>query len=1513
MGEVYLYNDEMWRVKHKFTYTGEPEQFTLRPGRYLCIAKGAHGGGVSVPQNCGGTSYGILNLAATLTAYAVVGGVGGDGTQGSADNPGTNGDGGYNGGGRGGLSCDPVTYKCGSGGGGASDIRLSNEGDQETTIQHQVPNWLTEVEYIRSDKTQYINTGVIGTNGMGFDIKFTPHDNMSTSGYGTIFGAESDWKNQEYILTTYTYTGNSGHFGYGSNNIPEAHMVKDVETVMSFHNDVLTVNDVDYSITEPASFTTPNAITIFQLRRPSEYREAGTVTLKYFKLFNPNGECIRYFVPFVNTGTEIDISNVQLSQGTINSTGQPPGADNDDPSLYSIRVRSQTYIPIDPVHKYISVSGTASTALEMHYTFYDSEQQFLSYHDGWVASGGKIEIPPQAHYFRFVIRRANENAISVSDITSVGLKYYESTVVSGLYDLVNDIIYEKGTGNNFTVGNPVQTKTIYNETKIINIGLNSRIMVAGGGGGASLIFSDSYSDFTGFGGGVYGGYPCTKNGYNNNGMYPNQTSGYSFGIGQDAPDKNSSQSPATYGAQGIGGGGGGWFGGYSSNEPDPTKTESSCNGGGGSGYILTSTSYKPPGYMTGITPRDDLNFTDTLMTSGSAYDPCIMICESTTSYHTDDTLICDCIGTGTRFTFLPGSYRLKCNGGSGAVRTKCSNAAKGGYAEGVLNVVDIVDAFAYVGGTGLFSASYKNASYTQTTHPTLSFNGGGKPSAFGDVTTGGEAGGGGTDIRIGTDSLYARVIVAGGGGGTGRYACYGGAGGGTQGDSYNNQSGNTVYGENYGPGKQNAAGSGSTTSISGRFGYGGNGASTNGGYGGAGGGGWYGGSGTYPDGSADDEKGGCGGSGYVLTEESYKPSDYMLNSQYYLSDTILTTGGANTLRHFPITAIEIDVLSVRSRPMICHDSEGYKYYDDDTQTWTYLKSTPITVEDFEEYGTLIFVSDNGLGSDYVIYAYDPDDDVNQMIFTVLPPQQTVSLRYHTDLSLSRYNVDLDVDETNVDFNIKAHREGVAEDAYLYFDFTYDIHDVPIQDTRVYCIQGFTQGASISYHEPQHREKTLEHIDLLPVGKANRMPARYKNYIGSFIDGSTAITGINSAVVCEHNRCIYSATLCNNTTVRFAKLNLVTNTSTIIKDIPKSQLGDTFYGDIKVDDNYIYLTSSVNDGSYILWRTPNSSDTTVNTYTTGNSDIYKIQAGGKMEWYDDHTLLLMMRKGLALFDTNRARFTLKMCPDGTQNSARRDMAVGEKYVISVYSDTSNSAWVIDKETADSKSLTDYYGQTWAGTYRNSVCYHDGTFYAVQRNRLHFLDEESMTITYSTPAPFTDIDPKQIVYGNGVLYITIQDKPSLYMFDIATRTFYATGLPFTVDNWLSNGWIRMCAFKGYCFIPQIKLYTINFVDRAKYNLGYKYDQFIVVTNRENAENPDNQYVYDNRFVTFTDDNMWIHKGDITYDLSVSDPENNIKSCSVSKSQYNKFLKSKMIKVIPPGSEEEDDESEENIVGE
>ena len=96
MPDIYLYNNEMWRVKYHFPYTGEMQPFRLNPGRYLCICKGAKGGSYpSRYQNRGGCSYGILNLESPLNAYAVVGGDGGDSPMSTTDY----GEGGYNGGG----------------------------------------------------------------------------------------------------------------------------------------------------------------------------------------------------------------------------------------------------------------------------------------------------------------------------------------------------------------------------------------------------------------------------------------------------------------------------------------------------------------------------------------------------------------------------------------------------------------------------------------------------------------------------------------------------------------------------------------------------------------------------------------------------------------------------------------------------------------------------------------------------------------------------------------------------------------------------------------------------------------------------------------------------------------------------------------------------------------------------------------------------------------------------------------------------------------------------------------------------------------------------------------------------------------------------------------------------------------------------------------------------------------------------------------------------------------------
>lgn len=165
------------------------------------------------------------------------------------------------------------------------------------------------------------------------------------------------------------------------------------------------------------------------------------------------------------------------------------------------------------------------------------------------------------------------------------------------------------------------------------------------------------------------------------------------------------------------------------------------------------------------------------------------------------------------------------------------------------------------------------------------YNGGGYRHLF-------PGGGGASDIRIGTDSLYARVIVAGGGGSDGS-AIYAGGAAGTSAENGNGTGGimgNTTYS---GTSTSTTASyqakteleSNDLTKTYGGFGFGGSGLYYLDGYGGAGGGGWYGGQGILPDSSMDDEKGGGGGSGYVYTKETATqvPTGYLLTGKYYLS------------------------------------------------------------------------------------------------------------------------------------------------------------------------------------------------------------------------------------------------------------------------------------------------------------------------------------------------------------------------------------------------------------------------------------------------------------------------------------------------------------------------------------------------------------------------------------------------------------------------------------------------------
>ena len=234
---------------------------------------------------------------------------------------------------------------------------------------------------------------------------------------------------------------------------------------------------------------------------------------------------------------------------------------------------------------------------------------------------------------------------------------------------------------------------------------------------------------------------------------------------------------------------------------------------------------------------------------------------------TGDILNCPYSGAAKSINLPPGRYKLEVWGAQGGYRSNATCGGKGGYSVGTLDIDTALLLYLYVGGSG------------NTGGTSGGFNGGGKRSTY-------NGGGGATDIRVGKDDLYARVIVAGGGGSDGATSKTGMYGGGESGGTATES-----YGSGGGGGTQTAGGAGGNSNP-GTFGQGGEGLYRSSGYAGAGGGGWYGGGGSYPDGSGDDDRGGGGGSGWVWTG-SNAPTGFLLSAAHQMSNASTKAGNTS--------------------------------------------------------------------------------------------------------------------------------------------------------------------------------------------------------------------------------------------------------------------------------------------------------------------------------------------------------------------------------------------------------------------------------------------------------------------------------------------------------------------------------------------------------------------------------------------------------------------------------------------
>lgn len=847
-----------------FDYTGAVQSVTLPKGTYKLECWGAQGGNRSqdsasatvTGSGLGGYSIGTLTLTQLTTCYIYVGGQGGM----SSSTGNVKVEGGFNGGG---FASHESTGEPGNGGGGATDVRIAQDSLYARIIVAGGGGGSGEDNETggygggetggagsgNTSLTQASQTSG-GTNSFGFGLGGNTYN--GGAGGGGWYGGAS-----RYSVSSYSTGSDSEGGGGGSGYVYTSSTAKNYPSGCLLNSsyyltDAQTIAGNNSFVSPTGSSETGHSgngycrITVIECKNTALYARINNsikkATAFYFKLNN----------------------NKMYGVGSANYNGSVMNFD------YTGSVQTATLTP-------------GAYKLEC----WGAQGGNSNQSNGTYGNGGK------GGYSTGILNVSTNTTIYIT-VGGQGQNGILNTRTAGGFNGGGDGYGTNNSGvggggggaSDISLMSPVFSHSSYfiNNIRDTN-SLLSRIIVAGGGGSAGYDVRNNAAN-GGAGGGTTGQDGLSNRVYHGTGG--KQTT---FGTGgsSEEPNRYSVQAKFGCGASASNstdvapGGGGGWYGGGLHCD----------SAGGGSGYVYTSATAS--NYPSGCLLNSTYYLSNAQTIAGNKSFPSPT--GSTETGHSGNghvkiTKLSDVIyltqakndimdfnytGSVQSKTLKPGTYTLECWGGQGGTYSSYIGGY-GGYSKGTITLAKTTTVYVSVGGAGSSSST------------TAGFNGGGTGISSG------RGGGGATDVRIGQNSLYSRVIVAGGGGGAGVTSANAnpcGCGGGEYGGDgyYNDTTGSYTIGQNRcgGSASQTAGGKTWSTSTQATFGQGGNAS----GYScGGGGGGWYGGGGAYDNDSDSDGRWGGGGSGYVYTSSTAKnyPNGCLLNSTHYLTNAKTIAG-----------------------------------------------------------------------------------------------------------------------------------------------------------------------------------------------------------------------------------------------------------------------------------------------------------------------------------------------------------------------------------------------------------------------------------------------------------------------------------------------------------------------------------------------------------------------------------------------------------------------------------------------
>ena len=168
-------------------------------------------------------------------------------------------------------------------------------------LAHGLPDGYTELTYIESTGTQYIDTEVNGAGTLRFEVDCVTNNDVSSSNFGTIFGlrSNSDYNSAyDYALNTYPAT-EGGSFQSGKANgatCVNPRFVTGERCKISYLGDIFTSSNGTETSYAASDFTSSYNITVFAKNVAGTIKEYGKTIIYSLKLYSES-TLIRNFIP----------------------------------------------------------------------------------------------------------------------------------------------------------------------------------------------------------------------------------------------------------------------------------------------------------------------------------------------------------------------------------------------------------------------------------------------------------------------------------------------------------------------------------------------------------------------------------------------------------------------------------------------------------------------------------------------------------------------------------------------------------------------------------------------------------------------------------------------------------------------------------------------------------------------------------------------------------------------------------------------------------------------------------------------------------------------------------------------------------------------------------------------------------------------------------------------------------------------------------------------------------------